>query len=261
MKIEKTIFDDVVIVKIIGDFDYFQCTPFLKAIEENRELGFTKVVLHLVDVPFINSTAIGAIVRIKNELDNTEGGALAIAEPSEFVANALDTVGLKARIPHYDKAVDALKALLEGAPADLDLSEGETLLAGFEEGLVLFRFNDDFKAGLFGKRTGAGTIQSVTTKEVVFRWPRRESDQEVEAPSFDSSQVFEATSTLDLKFSLKLLRKDYYFKVTGGVTSAVLLDDNRIEVKTKLRNLSKDDEKWIQQFSEDQAVIREQAAG
>ncbi len=261
MKIEKTIFDDVVIVKISGDFDYFQCTPFLKAIEENRELGFTKVILHLGNVPFINSTAIGAIVRIKNELDQAEGGALAIAEASDFVDKAFDTVGLKARIPHFDKAVDALKALIEGASPELDLSDGASLPAGFEEGLILFRFNDNFKAGLFGKRMGTATIKSVSTKSIVFTWPRRESDEVIEAPSFDVEQVFEASSTLDLKFSLKLLRKDYYFKVLGGVASATLLDDQRIEVKMKLRDLSSEDETWIQQFSEDQSVLREQVKG
>ena len=87
--------DDHVVLHIRGEFDTFYChlEEEIAAIQKN---GIHQAVLNLRLVKFINSTALGAIIKASKALGK-EGGKLVIARPSAFCRDIIEKVGLDRR--------------------------------------------------------------------------------------------------------------------------------------------------------------------
>ena len=85
--------ENATLLHLQGDFDTFVCKPLLEKVDSLIDVGDRNVVLNLSRVKFINSTALGTIVKIRKTLQ-AEEGALAISSPSEVCRRVLGSVGL-----------------------------------------------------------------------------------------------------------------------------------------------------------------------
>lgn len=94
MEIETKSFDEVKVVKLAGRLamgpalDRFNAT-----MSELLGSGHNRIVLDLEEVPTIDSSGIGTLVRHLTSAKQT-GGAIRLLRPSKFTMQTLKTVGL-----------------------------------------------------------------------------------------------------------------------------------------------------------------------
>ena len=72
--------DNHVILHLRGEFDTYYCPMLQEEIDAVQRGGVHRVVLNLRMVKFINSTALGAIIKASKAL-SSEGGRLVISRP------------------------------------------------------------------------------------------------------------------------------------------------------------------------------------
>ena len=85
--------DDHAILHLRGEFDTYYCPLLQEEVDGIRKTGVNHVVLNLRMVKFINSTALGAIIKASKAL-SADGGKLAISRPSAFCKDIIEKVGL-----------------------------------------------------------------------------------------------------------------------------------------------------------------------
>src|SRR5688572_32986574 len=94
MKIQRTVLDQgVACLALTGDFDAFAANPFLEQVEAIVQSGTVNVVVNLRLVLFINSTAVGSLIKARKRVRGL-GGDLVFSEPSARVKETFDLLGL-----------------------------------------------------------------------------------------------------------------------------------------------------------------------
>jgi anti-anti-sigma factor len=245
MKIEREMIGDVGMVTLRGEFDTFYVNEFASEVESFAGRGVSSLILNMRFVRFINSTAVGAVIRARRRFRDL-GGELAIVEPSKAVADVLQTLGLHKVMPickSFDEALDRLGRSEEGVP----LEEGNS---------VLFRFADGEKAKAFGRPLGVGRIVSIDPDHLHFRWTPPRKDRSNWAIS-----LFEPGTVLNLKFRLPLFKKEHYFEFPAKVESRTLEPAKSLRVAVYFDDLSVDYKRSIEDFVKDMTLLRDQARG
>ena len=87
MKIDKSQHDDYATLTLKGEFDTFYCRDLLDAVEEQIERGVNHLILDMHLVKFINSTALGAVIKTHKRC-RAEDGDLVVAQPSPSCATS-----------------------------------------------------------------------------------------------------------------------------------------------------------------------------
>jgi anti-sigma B factor antagonist len=118
----------------------------------------TMVVLHLGETEFIDSTGLGAIVRLSNVL-RAAGGGLKLCQMSPNVLNVIETTGLNSLFPPYSSEAEAIKAFSRTERS----REGEPDAPG--AGIVCMDPSMDLLAGLNALLTRSG-YEVFTTRYV-----------------------------------------------------------------------------------------------
>ena len=123
------------VLHLRGEFDTYYCPLLQEEIDNTQKAGITQIVLNLRMVKFINSTALGAIIKASKALD-AQGGQLVISHPSTFCRDILEKVGLNRVVPVLDTDEDAIAQFDSQDAPDAASDEG-----AFEEDAssVLFR--------------------------------------------------------------------------------------------------------------------------
>ena len=93
MKLEKKRYDDIVILRFTGEFDTFNLPGLRERINRMIDGGDVPFVLDLHLLKFVNSAALGYLVKTSKTLKD-KGGEAVIARPSRFMQKALVTLGL-----------------------------------------------------------------------------------------------------------------------------------------------------------------------
>ncbi len=75
--------DDHAVLHLRGEFDTYYVPALQKEIDDVVKAGIVRIVLNLRLVKFINSTALGSIIKASKAL-NAKGGKLVISRPSAF---------------------------------------------------------------------------------------------------------------------------------------------------------------------------------
>ena len=78
-----------------------------------RKLGFMRLVLDMTNVGFINSTGLGFLVDIADQV-TAESGSVSLVGVQPKVEMVLDMLGMKAFFQHFEKQEEALAALRAG---------------------------------------------------------------------------------------------------------------------------------------------------
>jgi anti-sigma B factor antagonist len=109
--IDDTEHNDVAVLMLGGEVDY-EVSPQLKAhLIRAVNAGRRRLVLDLLDVTFIDSTAIGVIAGVVERLDPADGGSLAVACTHDKVLEILEITGLESVITVHETREDAISSL------------------------------------------------------------------------------------------------------------------------------------------------------
>ncbi|MDP6956281.1 MAG: STAS domain-containing protein, partial [Planctomycetota bacterium] len=114
--------NDYAILHLRGEFDTYYCPQLQEEVDALIKAGVCRAVLNLRLVKFINSTALGAIIKASKALTGA-GGKLVIARPSPFCRDIIEKVGLDRVVTVYDTDEEACANLASDAPAAISAEE------------------------------------------------------------------------------------------------------------------------------------------
>jgi len=256
--------DQHVTLHLRGEFDTFYCSHLEEEVAAVQKAGLQNVVLNLRWVKFINSTALGAIIKASKALSK-EGGGLAISSPSPFCKDIIQKVGLDRVVKVAGSDADAVAALVSqagpdadatGSPEDLDpssvifkLVDKERLSHFIEQA----RANNPVHNHAFGGNwAGLGRMSGLDADGLRFVWDGGETG----LSAFEMGQMLAVGTQLTAKFRLPLL-KSGFVEATVAVT---LLEEREDGVKVGCTFESIDDEarEAVRQYADDMAFLKEE---
>ena len=212
--------EDYTILHLRGEFDTYYCPYLLQEIETLQGAGVKRIALNLRLVKFINSTALGAIIKASKTLQ-AAGGRLAIARPSVFVRDIMEKVGLDRVVPIFDSDEDAGRHLVATAPVRGRSSSEESVLD--DESSVLFSPADPSRVehfipesarsgslnpsqgNPFGLWRGVGRMSGLDADGLRFVW----NGGTTGLTPFEMGQMLSLGTDLRVKFRLPLLQKGH----------------------------------------------------
>jgi anti-anti-sigma factor len=251
MKIDKSLHDDYATLTLKGEFDTFYCPALMQEVESLLERGVNMLILDMRLVKFINSTALGAVIKAHKRC-RAEGGDLFVAQPSPFVRDVMGKVGIDKLITMYGSEAEAVKAVIK------HLNQKE--LAGdapVDQEKVLITFPDEIRNKMIGgKKALVGAMSNVDSQKVQFVW--NGTSQGVSADA--ARQLFFKGSDLQLKFQVKMLKKTF-FEITSKVAACDPVGDGSVRVTATHNKISDADRAALAQFAEDMEFLKHQLPG
>jgi anti-anti-sigma factor len=238
MKIQRTVLDQgVACLTLTGDFDAFAANPFLEQVENLAQSGSAHITVNMRLVLFINSTAIGSLIKARKRLRGM-GGDLVLSEPSARVRETMELLGLSAVIKSHANDDEASAALRAAGKDQVDVPA---------DNAVLVRFNDAALHKRYAEVGGVAKMASLEEKSISFL-------------AGGETSLFPVGAAIKAKFRLPLFMRAYYFDFPCTVRSAERTRDG-IKVTAEFGDIVEDDRKAIAQFVRDLRLLREEARG
>ncbi|MCC6783474.1 MAG: STAS domain-containing protein [Planctomycetes bacterium] len=248
MKIDKFVRDDHCILALKGEFDTFYVPSLQDEVQSLLDGGVTHVILNLRLVKFINSTALGAIIRM-HKLCKAANGELVVAQPSAFVRNVIGKIGIDQLVPIYDEEDQAVKHVIKALNA-LELAGA----APVNQEKVMITFPDEIRnKQIGGVRTLLGTMGNVNGERIQFLF----HGEKAGIPADKAKALFFKGSDLNLKFQVKMFKKGY-FELLGKVSEVEDADDGGQRVTVRFVAISDSDRTALTQFAEDMEFLKRQ---
>ncbi len=216
--------DDYAILHLRGEFDTFYVTALQQEIDALVKAGVVRVVLNLRLVRYINSTALGALAKIRKQLESN-GGKVVVSRPSPFTRDMMTKVGLDRVLGIYDSEEAAIEAVTHGTAPKASTGGGEDQAA-----TVLFSPVDTSRIDHFlpesaghaklGKEksvaaawSGAGRMSSIDVHGLRFTW----NGGSTGLTPFSMGQFLALGTEWRLKFRLPMMAKGYR-EVVASIT-------------------------------------------
>jgi len=252
MKLEKKRFEDIVILRFVGEFDTFNLPLFSERMDRMIDSGDRLFVMNVRLLTFINSTALGYLIRSMKRLKEL-GGGMVLAQPSKFVKRTLVTLGLDAAFPVFESDADAILHFRKGADV------GRMELAGVEQDealhgampVLFYKWVDTGDA----PPNQVGRIVSLYEDGLTFRYEP--------APENDPAEAYlEAGTKLKLKFRQPFALKEHYFEMDADVSDVSVLEEveangSRVmTIRVRYGAIKDSDREFLNQFVKDQQLWR-----
>ena len=247
MKLEKRRYDDVVILKFTGEFDGTNLPTFASRIDAMIEAGDRQLVLDVFALKFINSSALGYLVKTAKKVKE-QHGEIVLGRPSRFLTKTLTTLGLDSAFPAFQTVEDAIMHFKKGESiGKLDLTKGET--DDSLRGAVPLLFRKDDPKVAKEPPNQVGRIVTLYEDGLTFRYdPAPGGKDPVEADLVVGTK-------LKVKFRQPFAVKEYFFEMGGVVAEskkgAVDGDAHAVTCRVKYEKIREDDRKALQQFVRD----------
>ncbi|GEM_PF-425024 len=252
------------ILHLRGEFDTYYCPLLQQEIENTQKAGITQVVLNLRMVKFINSTALGAIIKASKAL-SAQGGRLVISHPSTFCRDILEKVGLNRVVSVLDTDEDAV-ALFDSANSGR-VADGE---GAFEEdsSSVLFTLEDKERLQHFIEKvsaenpvhghafgtnwSGVGRMSNLSGEGLAFTWGGGNTD----LTPFEMGQMLALGTPLAVKFRLPLLQRGY----CEAVVEVDQLEERAdgVKLSCRFRDIEQDTLQAVTQYAEDMELLKDE---
>lgn len=246
MKIDKSLLDDYAILTLKGEFDTFYCMRFQEEIEALIAQGISHIILNMRMVKFINSTALGAIIKAHKRCQ-AESGVLVVSHPSQFVQRVVSSLGIDQLVPMFDDEDAAVRHVVQSLNAR-ELAWD----APVEEEKVLISFPDDTRnRQIGGRQTLLGKMCNVDGQRLQFSW----SGQRDGISRDQAKQLFYVGGEVRLKFQVKLFKKGY-FETRAEVTETTPAEDQHVRVTARYKDMPKADQEALSQFASDMAFLK-----
>jgi len=248
------------ILHLRGEFDTYYVPLLQEEIDALQKAGVNNVVLNLRLVKFINSTALGAILKHSKTL-SARGGRVVVSRPSAFCRDILHKVGLDRVVPVFDsdeEAVASLRGEKSKAPAGANFEEDpssvlfrlvdQTRLRHFIEAV---RSKNPLHGHAFGEKwAGVGRMGGLGDEGLSFTWNGGNTD----LAAFDMGQMLAVGTQLTVKFRLPLLQRGY----CEAACEVSLLEERPDGVKvgctfTEIDETTRD---AVRQYAQDMAFLK-----
>lgn len=222
----------------VGSFDTTDVEVFQAHVEEAIDSQHFKVVLNLGQMTFINSTALGSLIRAQKRL-NQYGGDLAVAELSGFAGSVFKTLGIDRKIRCFDSEAEAV-GYLDSVGAEGVEVEGEHRVA--------FRFEDAPQIAAAGADSRFATMKSISERGSTLEWENLD-DLDVDA-------MFPQGCRMTVDFRLPLYHESHTFSAVAVVTNVNVVAGTRVTIQTSFEGLPDVERRAIQQFVRDLRYLR-----
>lgn len=249
MKLEKRRYDDVVILKFTGEFDAFNLPTFSQKIDAMIEAGDRQLVLDLFALKFINSAALGYLIKTSKRVKEL-GGQMVLARPSKFIQKTLMTLGLDTIFSAFQTVEDAIVHFKKGesiGKLNFESAEYDEALTGSVP--ILFRRESTDPT----VPNQVGRIVTLYEDGLLFRY-----DLAAKGGKDPVERDLVEGGKLKVKFRQPFAVKDHYFEMSGTVGQvsrmagiADAADEGVITVKVKYDRIKDEDRKHLQQFVRD----------
>jgi anti-sigma B factor antagonist len=245
LKLEKKRYEDVLILRFVGEFDTFNLPAFSERVEAMVAAGDIRYILDVKLLKFINSSALGFLIRLAKQL-RQKGGDLVMAQPSRFLKKTIVTLGLEEVFKVFETVEDAILHFKKGADVgkiDLEGSEYDESLTGAVP--ILFRPRT---AGEDAPNQ-VGRIVTLYPDGLLFRY---EPEGGVDPIDLDLAK----DAVLKVKFRQPFAQREHYFEMDGRVQSVNRLEGEGggvVTVRVTYENIREADRTTLAQFVRDQA--------
>lgn len=258
--------DDHAVLHMRGEFDTYYVPEMQREIDALVKAGIVRVALNLRFVKFINSTALGAMIKASKQLAG-KGGKLVVSRPSAFCRDIMGKVGLDRVVSVFDTDEEAIEALLQGTARAGKIAEPH---AEDQASTVLFSPVDSKRIEHFlpeDKRTpthelsheklpvawsGAGRMSSLDDKSLRFTW----NGGGTGLTPFAMGQFLAIGTDWRVKFRLPLLMKGYSEAVC--TISEVEERPEGVKIGATFKTIDESTRKSIKQYANDMAYLKDE---
>jgi anti-anti-sigma factor len=253
-----------VVLHLRGEFDTYYVHLLEEEVAAVQRNGIQHVVLNLRLVKFINSTALGAIIKASKALAK-EDGALVISRPSAFCKDIIEKVGLDRVVPVAESDEEAVTMLMEKMkPA----ATSQAMPEEPDSSSVIFRLVDQERLRHFVEQAaarnpvhghafgdnwaGLGRMAGLDEEGLRFTW----NGGKTELTPFDMGQMLAVGTELLVKFRLPLLQRGY----CEAKVDVSFLEERSEGVKVGCMFVEIDDETRdaVRQYAKDMAFLKEE---
>ena len=257
--------DSFTILHLRGEFDTFYCPLLQKEIEGLVAAGVNRVALNLRLVKFINSTALGAIIKASKML-GSQGGKLVISRPSLFCRDIIEKVGLDRVVSVHDTDEGAGSALLKDTVKTSKASEPFEEIQ--DDSTILFSPTDDRRIEHFipeGKRgnpnpaqpfgglwRGLGRMSGLDAEGLRFTW----NGGNTGLSPFEMGQMLSLGTDLSIRFRLPLLQKGHCEAVV--TISEVEERPDGVKLAAVFSEIEPEAHTAVQQYARDMAFLKKE---
>lgn len=256
MKLDISKMGKVTIVDFDGEFDAFNLAPTAKEVDALIDGGETRLVFNLKKLSFINSSALGYLIKVRKKAQ-AAGGDVVLAQPSNFFRKTLVTLGLDKIFCVYETTEDGIRhytAKLAVPGADLGDEVDETLTG---QNALLFSFVPPL-----GPKKNVGRITSLYSNGLKFRWEvpgwTRDFRPPLSTANFDKE--IHPGRKVRIKFRQPFMVQGHYFEMDAviALVNRDVLDDGRNEAifSLKYEGAKPDDLDLLKRFVDDMAELR-----
>lgn len=253
MKIETTVEGKHALIKLSGEFDTFHVGKLTEEVSALIGKKIYHAILNLRLIEFMNSTALGAILKTQKSFKE-KGGDLVIARPSVFCKEILSRVGLDRLIrvfPTDEAAAQHLATMYTNAGKSTEMAFPDGFPPELEdESSVILAFVDPAKSDAIAGH-GVGKLSDISEKTLDLSWNGGKTGLKTDK----LLKLFSAGTELRLKFRIPLFKKGF-FELPASVASAATREDGSVKVSTKFGQMSQTDQKAIQQFVQDRDFLK-----
>ncbi len=253
------------VLHLRGEFDTFYCKALEKEVDGLVAAGESRIALNLRLVKFINSTALGQIIKSSKAVA-ANGGKMVLSRPSKFCRDIIEKVGLDRVVPIYDTDEDAGAALLEGSGAGVSRSENTDDVLE-DETAILFCPTDAEKVKHFISKDsgttnpvhghkfgwrGVGRMSALDAEGLRFVWGGGNTDLK----PFEMGQLLSLGTDLDVKFRLPLLQK-------GHCEAVVTINEveeraDGVKIAASFSEIDPETRGAVQQYANDLAFLKKE---
>jgi len=250
MKIERKTAGNVTILAFTGEFDAFNLPTISEKLDALIQSGHTRLAFNLRLLKFINSSALGYLIKTSKRLREVDG-ELVLSEPSKFFQSTISTLGIDKIFKIFPSDEEAVKYFhdaggteqkdFEGIPVDEKLLGSTTMF---------FRLLDSPDTMAVGK------ILAIYEDGPTFKYPSDPDKVKIDPDELTIGRK------LWIKFRQPFLEKERFFEMDAEIVMAVDLEDDAAgAAKYRLRytRIDDGDRKVLEQFVRDQDEFRNEA--
>jgi anti-anti-sigma factor len=230
MKLLKESLGNVTLLTLKGEFDSFVTNAFGNEIAKIQAEGVHRIVLNMAQVKFVNSTALGAVIKARKNCRSAQGDVI-ISSPSQPVRDAMDSLGLDRLFSICEDDAAAL-SVLEGAQSiELDDDSDSAVMIHLPE----------------MPRPLVGRLKRLEQSGLECRLASAPPD------------VFTDGRELRLKFRLPLYRREYF--ELSALVDRVEASAGGLTLGLRFAEMADEDRAAIESFVADMNELRKAARG
>ena len=260
---------DHAVLHLRGEFDTYYVRTLQEEVDALVAAGTANLVLNLRLVKFINSTALGAIIKASRQCQ-AKGGKLALSRPSPFCRGIIEKVGLDRVVSIYDSDDEAAKGITSGdktvkpkAAAGPDLEDGSVVFAPTDPTRIEHYVSEAQRASKKGVGAGAGQsfganwhgvgrMLSIDGNGLAFTWDGNDTKLE----SFAMGQLLSIGTEIKIKFRMPMYQQAF---IEALATVAEIEErDDGVRVGAAFTKIEKDALVAVKQYATDLKFLKDE---